>query len=146
MWMRAEAGNPLRDAGTYRTTFSLDGARHRATDLDPAAFDEPNLRFFLQLLVPDIEAMYRTRNHGTGVMHLRSDDGCWAEVGTTAEGERHRVTEAGTRSLWTAAERAARLWVHHGRPACTRFGLTCTVDGGQHFWLDDPSTAVELLG
>jgi hypothetical protein len=77
MWLRAEAGNPLRDAGTYSTVRSLDGARHRTTDLDPASLDQPDLRFLLQLLAPGLQALYPTHSDGADVVHLHTDDGSW---------------------------------------------------------------------
>ncbi|MBI3688207.1 MAG: hypothetical protein HY241_12885 [Actinobacteria bacterium] len=58
MWLRAEVGNPLRDGGTYETVLSLDHSRQRTTDLDPASLDDPNLRFVLQLLAPDIRSIW----------------------------------------------------------------------------------------
>jgi SAM-dependent methyltransferase len=94
------SGNPLRDGGTYSTVLSLDGARHRTTTLDPASLDQPDLRFVLQLLAPDVLAMYRTTSDGTDVVHLRTDDASWAEVGTTPRNGRYSVTEGGARSIW----------------------------------------------
>jgi hypothetical protein len=85
---------------TYSTVLSLDGARHRTTTLDPASLDQPDLRFVLQLLAPDVLAMYRTTSDGTDVVHLRTDDASWAEVGTTPRNGRYSVTEGGARSIW----------------------------------------------
>ena len=140
MWLRSQAHNPLRDGGTYSTVLSLDNARHRTTDLDPASLDQPDLRFVLQLLAPDIRVMYRTDRDGTEAVHLRTDDGSWAETGTATSNGRYPVTEVGARSIWTTAEHAARLWFHRDQPAQSRFGLTATADGGQRIWLDGPST------
>lgn len=139
MWLRATVNNPLRDGGALGTAWSLDAVRHRTTALDPAQLDEPDLRFVLQLLAPDIHALYRTDQDGAGVVHLHADDGSWTEVATVAQRDRYSVTEQGPRALWAVAERAVEFWIRYGRPACTRFGLTATADGTQQIWLDDPS-------
>jgi len=142
MWLRAKAGNPLRDGGTYNSTWTIDDTRQRTTDLDPASLDDPNLRFVLQQLAPDIQAMYRTGSDGTDVIHIRADDGCWAEVAFNGDNGRHPVTEAGARSIWATAEHAAWWWLEHGRPARSRFGMTATAAGTRRIWLDDPSTSM----
>jgi len=140
MWMRAKAGNPLRDGGTYSTVRSLDNAQHRTTDLDPASLDRTELRFVLQWLAPNLQTIYRTDSDDGEVVHLHADDGSWAEVCTTASNGCYPVTEVGAQSIWTTAEHAARFWRHHNQPAPTRFGLTTTMDGTQQIWLDNPST------
>jgi len=142
MWLRAKVRNPLRDGGTYDSTWTTDDARQRTTDLDPAGLDDPNLRFVLQQLAPDIQAMYRTDSDGTDVIHIRADDGCWAEVAFNGDNGRHPVTEVGARSIWATAEHAARWWLEHGRPARSRFGMTATAVGTRRIWLDDPSTSM----
>jgi hypothetical protein len=139
MWMRAKAGNPLRDGGTYSTVCSLDNARHRTSDLDPVSLDHPKLRFVLQWLALDIQAMYRMDSDGGEVVHLHAKDGSWIEVCTTASNGRYPVTEVGVQSIWTTAEHAALLWRHHDQPSPSRFGLTATTDGTHRIWLDDPS-------
>jgi len=142
MWLRAKAGNPLRDGGTYGSTWTIDDTRQRMTHLDPAGLDDPNLRFVLQQLAPDIQAMYRTDSDGTDVIRIRADDGCWAEVAFNGDNGRHPVTEVGTRSIWATAEHAARWWREHGQPARSRFGMTATAAGTRRIWLDDPSTSM----
>src|SRR5262249_33498910 len=134
----------LGAAGPSPPVGSLDGARHRITDLDPACLDQPDLRFLLQLLAPDLQALYRTGSDGADVVHLHTDDGSWAEVGTTPRNGRYPVTEVGARSIWTAAEHTARLWRHHGQPIRSRLGLTATIHGEHRIWLDDPSTPLGI--
>jgi hypothetical protein len=138
MWLRAEAGNPLREAGTYRSELNLDGATSRTTPLDPASLDNPDLRLVLQLLAPHIQTMYRTRRDGTGLLHIRTTDGRWADVQTTPHGTVHHLTETGPHPIWATAEHAAEWWARHRRPARTRLGLTASTDGHQRIWLDHP--------
>jgi hypothetical protein len=89
--------------------------------------------------------MYRTGSDGTAVIHIRADDGCWAEVAFNRDNGRHPVTEAGARSIWATAEHAARWWLEHARPARSRFGMTATAAGTRRIWLDDPSTSMPSL-
>jgi hypothetical protein len=134
---RAEAANPLRNGGTYSTTRSLNDTRHRTTGLDPTSLDHPDLRFMLQLLAPDIAAMYRTDNDGAEVVHLHTDDGSWAETATTAvtRSPRSAPAPSGQRPNRQPDSGATTT----DRPP-SRFGLTVTTDGTQRVWLGDPFT------
>lgn len=146
MWLRAQAGNPLRGGGTYPQSRSRDGARERTTDLAPSRLDEPGLRFVLQFLAPDLQAMYRSQDAGTDVLHLRAGGNRWAEVGVAGHAGRYPVVEVGDRSIWAVAEQAARIWDRLGRPAGSRFGLTASLDGRQRIWLDDPDNPIDPAG
>jgi methyltransferase of ATP-grasp peptide maturase system len=138
MWLRAEAGNPLREAGTYRSELNLDGATSRTTPLDPASLDNPDLRLVLQLLAPHIQTIYRTRRNSTDLLHIRATDGRWADIQTTPHGTGHHLTETGPHPIWATAEHAAEWWARHRQPTRTRLGLTASTDGHQRIWLDHP--------
>lgn len=142
MWMRTDHANPLRDGGTYRTAWNLDGATERTTALHPAALDDPDLRFVLQCYLPDAQGLYQSQTQGEPTWQLHADDGSWAQV--SIDHGRVHVTEAGPRPLWELAERATQTWETEGRPARSRFGLTAAVNGQHQLWLDDPSHTIPL--
>jgi methyltransferase of ATP-grasp peptide maturase system len=138
MWLRAQADNPLRDAGSFTTVIDLDHAGTRSTTLDPAQLRDSDLRFALQAHLPDADGLFHL-DGAPPTVQLRTADGSWAEVSTDATG-RHRVVEGGPRRIWSIAEDAADWWTRQGRPARSRFGLTATTDGKHQLWLDNPDS------
>jgi len=137
MWLRRDPCNPLRDGGAIRTVFDHDDAEARTTDIDPASLDDLDLKFVVQLHLPDLEPLTHTTRDGRRRLRLRTNDGSWAEV-TTSQSDRHTVTQDGPRRLWDHAEHAARHWHNLGRPTRDRYGLTATTNGTHHYWLDQP--------
>jgi methyltransferase of ATP-grasp peptide maturase system len=138
MWLRASFDNPLRDGGTYGTAIDLDHIKTRPTTLGPVELADADLRFALQAHFPDAEGLFDLRNDGTPLVQLRTTDGSWAEVSADAVGR--RVTEGGSRPIWSRAEHAADWWTRLGRPSQSRFGLTATADGTHHLWRDHPES------
>lgn len=136
MWLRARAGNPLRNGVAFDFVFDVRGARESHTALDPSILDDPDFGFALALYVPDVTGSYRRLDPDVRI--LRTGDGSWAQVGTAT----HRTTQAGARSVWDEVEGAARQWSMVGRPQRSRFGLTVTSRDGQHIWLDHPDNRV----
>jgi protein-L-isoaspartate O-methyltransferase len=70
-------------------------------------------------------------------VNLDTPDGSWATVYLADYRGEHRVTEGGQLQLWSAVERAHRLWCDLGQPGWDRFGLTVTPNA-QTLWLDEP--------
>lgn len=136
MWLRADAGNPLRSGGKRDFVLNIDDARRSVTTLDPATLGDHDFGFVLALCVPDI-----TMSNGlisTDVYVVRTGDGSWAEVDATT----HVTTQGGARSVWDEVEAAARRWSELGRPERSRFGLTVTSTDEQHVWLDRPDNVL----
>lgn len=138
MWLRARIDNPLRDGGRFTTEFNLDGAESRLTEVHPEILDNRDFRFVLQRYAPELDSIYWTRRDGATVLELRASDASWAEtIATEIEPGRYPITQGGPKPIWDNVERAAAVWNKLGRPARHRFGLTATVDGAHHYWLDN---------
>jgi methyltransferase of ATP-grasp peptide maturase system len=139
MWLRAHAGNPLRDGGSYPTTVSRDGARTTLTSLDPADLEHPDLRLLLQLHAPDLQRISRTTRDGRDLLCLATSRGGWADIRTapTRRGRR-QVTYGGPDSLWRTVEATVQQWHRLGQPERHRLGLTAHTDGTHTYWLDHP--------
>jgi len=139
MWLRVRVDNPLRDGGRFTTVFNLDGAESRLTDVDPKLLENRDFRFVVQRYVPTLHSISWSHREDGVVLELRCHDAAWAEV-TTAEAKtgHHMLTQGGPRHIWDDVERAAAIWFSLGRPVRHRFGLTATVDGQHHYWLDSP--------
>lgn len=139
MWLRACIDNPLRDGGRYTTEFNLDGAQSRSTGIDPKLLDDPDFRFVVQRYVPALQSIHWTRRDDAAVLTLHGSDASWAETtAVEAEPGRYPITQGGPHLIWDDVERAGAVWNALGRPARHRFGLTATVDGKHHYWIDDP--------
>lgn len=141
MWLRPHADNPLRDQNVVAATINRDGAIERSTRLDPVLLDHPDLRFMLQWHRPSIQEIWRTQRVNTELLCIRSRDGGWVEVDTTARGGRYVVTEVGSAHIWEYVETAADNWLRLGRPPADRFGLTATSQR-YSLWLDTPDAPV----
>ena len=139
MWLRARADNPLRDGGTFPTIQSREHRHTTLTTLDPAEFGDPDLRFLLQLRVPDLQPF----STDTDVVGLWTIAGGWADITKApTAGGRHHVTYGGPDLLWQTVEATTELWHRIGRPARNRFGLTAGADGTHRYWLDTPTQVV----
>jgi methyltransferase of ATP-grasp peptide maturase system len=138
MWLRARADNPLRDGGSRTArVVDLDHINSRPTPLGPAQLHDADLRFALQLHLPNAEGLFHL-DRDPPTVQLRTTDGSWAEV--SADTTTTRVTEGGPGRIWSIAEHAADWWERRGRPTRSRFGLTATVDGAHRLWLDHPDS------
>lgn len=133
MWLRSDADNPLRTAGTLVSTIDHDNAVQTVTDLDPALLEVADLRFLLQHRHA-IEQVWSSERGSTDIVHLYASDGSWAEVEAMAG--RHTITQGGPRPIGSLAEECVVLWTRLGRPTRDRFGITATSDGAQRLWLD----------
>lgn len=139
MWLRARVDNPLRDGGRFTTVYNLDGAQSRLTSTDPELVNDPDFRFIMQRYVPTLHSVHWAQHAEGAVLELRATDASWAEITSTeAESGRYPLTQGGPHSIWDDIEQAAATWHALGRPARHRFGLTATVHGEHHYWLDTP--------
>lgn len=143
MWLRRDPDNPLRAGGSYPTVRHLDADQTRTTRTDPAVLDNPDVRFLIQLRIPDASLPSRTTYRDQdGILLTAEDDESWAFVSGDARNGARTVVQGGPRRLWDDVEAAEHLWTSLGRPTPDRFGLTVTSDGRQRFWLDRPAVPV----
>lgn len=144
MWLRADPGNPLRDGGEYLTEINVDDPRHYTTDLDPALLDDPDLRFLLQRLAPEIEHIWRYDDDPRHPLHGTVEVAAGpsrARLTLAAEpAGRREVTETGPDQPWARVETIVAFWQRLGRPTRHRFGLTATAAGRHTLWLDTPDS------
>jgi hypothetical protein len=77
MWLRARADNPLRDGGSVNTVIDLDHTSTRRTTLGPTQLEDTDLRFALQVYLPDAEGLFHLDGNPPTVQ-LRTADGSWA--------------------------------------------------------------------
>jgi methyltransferase of ATP-grasp peptide maturase system len=144
MWMRRDAGNPLRAGGSYPTVRHLDADETRTTRTDPAVLDNPDVRFLIQLRIPDANIPSSTVYHDrAGVLLTAEDDESWAFVSDDTPHDSRTVVQGGPRRLWDDVEAAEHLWTGLGKPTPDRFGLTVT-DQRHQVWLDTPHHAIDM--
>jgi protein-L-isoaspartate(D-aspartate) O-methyltransferase len=68
---------------------------------------------------------------------VAAPDGSWARVVMRS---RPIVHQGGPRRLWDMVERNWERYLHLGRPAMDRYGITVAPDRRQHVWLDSPES------
>lgn len=114
------------------------------TDIELAAFADPDFRLWLSLHLPpgtrmvDLVDDQFTR---TGVVvHTASHraDGQFATSGSSTPA---RVTQDEGR-LFDTVETAWHAWLRYGRPRRDRIGITARTDGTQLAWLDSPRSEI----
>lgn len=142
MWLRALAGNPLRDGGDLRTTYGGDITTECHSDVDLSLFDDPDFRFLLQLYAPTVTGVSPGGDDGTPRLFLTADDGSIATADPEPLGRRRlRIHQTGPLRIWDQVESAATQWANLSRPTRDRFGLTATTER-QWIWLDTPEHSV----
>ncbi|MFF7725874.1 methyltransferase domain-containing protein [Streptomyces sp. NPDC008001] len=132
MWLRAHrasGGRPPRD-GRERLTAS-------PADPDKALDGDWHAAFVIGQLMPGL-TMQRTTGASDRRILLWDGADSFASVCCDGWDEAGSVLQQGPRSLWDEVLTARTWWDEHGRPELTRFGLTVTVDGEHHTWLDTP--------
>ncbi len=134
MWLRSTSDSPLPDTDRFNLVINLDDSETIGTDLDPRMLDEPGLRVLLSIVEPNLGPITHTQREANDIWWLRADN-CWAEITTDANSA---VTYGGPRNIWITIERVAAEWQRIGRPGRGRYGLTASVDGTHHYWLDQP--------
>lgn len=67
-------------------------------------------------------------------------DRSWARLGHDEATGQLLVTQGGPRRLWDLLEESSARWLHLGRPALERFGVTVSTTGEQHVWIDSPDS------
>jgi protein-L-isoaspartate O-methyltransferase len=100
------------------------------------------------LLVPHCHKIVEEDPEDEYHHHVRIHDcatGSWATVDVYRGSTTHPVRQHGPRRLWDEVEQAHAWWVHHGRPAYTRFGITVTATE-QWAWLDNPDQRIAITG
>lgn len=140
MWLRALPGNPLREGGAFSSFLDMDDVETRRTSVGVTELNSVDLRFVLQLFIPDAEGLFQIDRGDAPAAQLRTSDGSWAEVASAAGG--HIVTTAGPRDIWDLVERAVEYWKRAGCPVRTRFGMTANSAGEQRVWLDSADSPV----
>lgn len=108
------------------------------TDVDPAAWADPDFRLWLALHLPHgriadtvDDAMTRT-----GVVMYTSAGR--ASVDYSGGGEAAWPIVQDHERLWDTVEAVWAAWQRYDRPARTRLGVTARTDGQQWAWLDAP--------
>ncbi|MCF3105913.1 methyltransferase domain-containing protein [Streptomyces roseoverticillatus] len=132
MWLRAhraQGGRPPRD-GEERLSAS-------PSDPDKVLDGDWHADFAIGQLVPGL-TMQRTTGASDRRILLWDGADSFASVCRDGWDEGDSVLEQGPRSLWGEVLTARSWWDEHGRPEITRFGLTVTIDGEHHTWLDAP--------
>ena len=100
------------------------------------------------LLVPHCHKIVEEDPEDEYHHHVRIHDcatGSWATVDVYRGSTTHPVRQHGPRRLWDEIEQARAWWVHHGRPAYTRFSITVTATE-QWAWLDNPDQRIAITG
>lgn len=142
MWLRPQAGSPLRVPEPTRTRSSRNATR-TSTALDPSMLVSNNsFRFLLQLHLSGVRSFShtkvydpRTRTICDGVL-IDACDLSHAEVITSPEPDKqHPVIQVGPRRLWDSVETAYQLWCHLDRPDPGRFGVVANPTT-QFVWFD----------
>jgi protein-L-isoaspartate(D-aspartate) O-methyltransferase len=142
MWLRAQADNPLRHAGTLNTHFNRDPTATTLTDIRPDDLEDAEFRFVLQLGVPGLQWIGRTAADTGEVVSITADDSSWVEVSTEPTAGKYSVTCGGPAEIWPPIVQAWHAWLAWGRPPRTRLGITTRTDGTQEVWLDKPDNRV----
>lgn len=142
MWLRAEAGNPLRHGGGFGGTFDFTDPETDTTRIPLAAFDDEDFRFVMQLAVPRLGPVGHTIRDGReGIFLVTDDDAAWVEIGPD-RGSGSTVEYGGRRLLWPDIVAAWRRWNELGCPGRSRFGFTAHDDGRFDVWLDSEDRPV----
>lgn len=139
MRLRPHAGPTV---GSPRPRRARDQPRSGHTTVDPAELDA-EFRFLAQLFVPcgTVQSLALntdlTRPIATCMV---AHSGSWCQVDRDPGPDgRHRLTFGGPEALWNRVETAWDQWIHCGRPAWSRFGLTATPTH-HTIWLTDPGS------
>ncbi len=139
MWLRRAVDNPLRDAGTFRTSIDYDQATPTRTAIDSALLARAGFRFLLQLVTPAIDRIWTARRDGQTLVRIAATDDSWAELDPTSGA----ALQSGPTDLLAEIDQAVRIWTEHGEPDPSRLGITDTARG-RTVWLDHPDHAIAL--
>ncbi|MEV4925028.1 methyltransferase domain-containing protein [Streptomyces roseoverticillatus] len=131
MWLRAHRAQGSRPPRDEEERLSAS-----PSDPDKILDGDWHADFAIGQLIPGL-TMQRTTGAGDRrillwMVRTRSRP-CAVTAGTRATVFWSRI-----RSLWGEVLTARSWWDEHGRPEITRFGLTVTIDGEHHTWLDAP--------
>ncbi|MEU8761021.1 ATP-grasp peptide maturase system methyltransferase [Streptomyces sp. NPDC048659] len=112
--------------------FELLPGEERPSRIDPAQLDDWSGRFVAQLAAPSAERL------GAGAEQILLDVATGSQARTGPDGSGGwTVTQRGPVKLWDAVEDALAIWVSHGSPHVSGFGMTIAPDA-QRVWLGDP--------
>ncbi|MFF3110391.1 methyltransferase domain-containing protein [Kitasatospora sp. NPDC057904] len=135
----------VRDQRPDSGDFDIEDVRHGPSALDPSEVAEhTHAAFAIGLRMPDLfrrELWAGYDRLGTGRAEVW-DGVSYAHCRLADWDGRHAVSQSGPRDLWDELTAAHAWWVRNGRPDLTRFGLTVTVAGEQHPWLDEPGNPI----
>ncbi len=118
-----------------------DPGSSTTTTLDETELGNTSFVLWLSLDVPDIRLVWERDAGGDTRTGLTVHTATRRATVTFAADGGHRVRQ-GTDRLFDDVTRAWRRWQLHGRPVRERLGLTATMDGSQHVWLDSPAGAI----
>ncbi|MGH8792167.1 MAG: methyltransferase domain-containing protein [Stackebrandtia sp.] len=146
MWLRPTADNPLRYGENCDSVLDMTNPATTTGRIPLAAFfDEPSFRLLLQHAAPDIQPIGATLPDNTQGAFLTTTNGAWAAAGPTQNSaDAYPVQHGGPGTLWTSVETAWNTWNRLGQPAVDRFGITATISGEQHLWLDTSDNKIQL--
>lgn len=134
MWLRPEAGSPLRHGGAFGGVLDFTDPATDTTGMPLAAFDDPDFCVILQLAVPGLGPVGHTLRDGrAGIFLTSEEDMSWIEI--DAEGA---VEFGGPRPLWPDVAAGWSRWTGLGRPVRSRLGVTAHDDGHVDLWVDRP--------
>ena len=142
MWLRPQAGSPLRAPEPTWARSSRNAAR-TSTSLDPSPLvSNDSFRFLLQLHLYGARSFRhtrvydpRTRTTCDGALSDAYDLSHVEVIISPEAGNRRLVLQAGPRRLWDSAETAYQLWCQLDRPDPGRFGVVANLTT-QFVWFD----------
>lgn len=135
----------MRNGGGFGAVYDFTDPKTDTTSVPPAAFDDENFRFILQLVVPGLGPVGHTIRDGReGIFLVTGDDTSWVEI-SPDNGNGSAVLYGGPRLLWPDIADTWHRWTDYGLPDRSRFGLTAYDDGRQHIWLDHEDQSVSRI-
>lgn len=111
---------------------------HDTTDVEPAAFSDPDFCLWLSLHIPSVRLAHMFSEHGSthaGVIVYTAHHRATITFGTA--GEPSRVSQD-SRRLGDTVTAAWHSWRRNGCPNRTRLGIAAHISGVQYAWLDSP--------
>lgn len=131
----------VRDQQPDSGEFDIEDVRYSGSQIDPAdVADNTDAAFAIGLRMPDLfrQSVWASYDRfGTGRFEIW-DGQSYAHCRLADWQAEHAVSQSGPRNLWDEVTAAYLWWQRNGEPALSRLGLTVTVAGEHHAWLDTP--------
>lgn len=143
MWLRPDPKSPMLDPSAPDLAVHRDDESNHTTttSLDLHTLGKPGFQVALGTLEPTLRLPLWMTDHRlpeTDDYFLYAADGSWSDAAPNGDGQ-HAVTQGGPRRVWDSVERAAAQWRGMGEPERGRYGVTVTVEGTHHYWVDEPA-------